>query len=146
MTTNLIDLQNSDVIMIHVEHGPRNHPGGLSQVGDEGQGARGQRSIHVEPALQRATSAAADIHMAAALGHQHSRFFGGLMNYAMQKNLYLQGLRRPTTRTRSFLPRPGVSRTRPISTVCSTGYDGSKKSYDRSSWKYQLDGEGQPQA
>src|SRR6266581_9146709 len=109
MTTNLIDLQHSDVIMA-TSNMAENHPVGFQWVMKAKE--RGAKLIHVDPRYTR-TSAAADIHVPLRSG-TNIAFFGGLMSYAIQKNLYFKD------------------------------YDGTKKSYDRASWKYQLDGEGNP--
>src|SRR6267378_644177 len=137
MTTNLIDLQNSDVIMI-TSNMAENHPVGFQWVMKAKE--RGAKVIHVDPRYTR-TSAAADIHMPLRSG-TNIAFFGGLMNYAMQKNLYFKDYVVHYTNA-SFLLDPAFKNATDLNGLF-TGYDGSKKSYDRSSWKYQLDGEGNP--
>src|SRR5438094_42686 len=137
MTTNLIDLQHSDVIMI-TSNMAENHPVGFQWVMKAKE--RGAKVIHVDPRYTR-TSAAADIHMPLRSG-TNIAFFGGLMNYAMQKNLYFKEYVVHYTNA-SFLLDPAFKNATDLNGLF-TGYDGSKKSYDRSSWKYQLDGEGNP--
>src|SRR5207247_5980681 len=55
----------------------------------------------------------------------------------------LQGLRRPL-HERLVPDRPGVQDGDHLDGLF-TGYDPAKKTYDKSSWKYQVDGEGNPQ-
>ena len=85
MTTNLIDVQNSDVIMA-TSNMAENHPVGFQWVMKAKE--RGAKFIHVDPRFTR-TSAAADIHVPLRSG-TNIAFFGGLMHYAMAKNLYFK--------------------------------------------------------
>ena len=85
MTTNLIDIQHSDVIMA-TSNMAENHPVGFQWVMKAKE--RGAKLIHVDPRFTR-TSAAADIHVPIRSG-TNIAFFGGLINYAIQKNLYFK--------------------------------------------------------
>src|SRR3989442_1425425 len=137
MTTNLIDLQNSDVIMI-TSNMAENHPVGFQWVMKAKE--RGAKVIHVDPRYTR-TSAAADMHVPLRSG-TNIAFFGGLMHYAMEKNLYFKDYVVHYTNA-SFLIDPAFKTPTDLGGLF-TGYDAGKKSYDRASWKYQLDGEGNP--
>jgi formate dehydrogenase major subunit len=137
MTTNLIDIQNSDVIMA-TSNMAENHPVGFQWVMKAKE--RGAKLIHVDPRYTR-TSAAADIHVPLRSG-TNIAFFGGLINYAIQKNLYFRNYVIHYTNA-SFLIDP-VFKTPTDLDGLFTGYDPDKKTYDRSSWKYQVDGEGNP--
>ncbi len=75
MTTNLIDLQHSDVIMA-TSNMAENHPVGFQWVMKAKE--RGAKLIHVDPRYTR-TSAAADIHVPLRSG-TNIAFFGGLMS------------------------------------------------------------------
>src|SRR6266852_7084986 len=85
MTTNLIDIQNSDVIMA-TSNMAENHPVGFQWVMKAKE--RGAKLIHVDPRFTR-TSAAADVHVPLRSG-TNIVFFGGLSNYAIQKKLYFK--------------------------------------------------------
>src|SRR3989442_6630372 len=85
MTTNLIDMQNSDVIMA-TSNMAENHPVGFQWVMKAKE--RGAKLIHVDPRFTR-TSAAADIHVPIRSG-TNIAFFAGLINYAIQNNLYFK--------------------------------------------------------
>ncbi|PYN07367.1 MAG: formate dehydrogenase, partial [Candidatus Rokuibacteriota bacterium] len=85
MTTNLIDIQHADVIMA-TSNMAENHPVGFQWVMKAKE--RGAKLIHVDPRYTR-TSAAADLHVPLRSG-TNIAFFGGLMHYAIQKNLYFK--------------------------------------------------------
>jgi len=137
MTTNLIDVQNSDVIMV-TSNMAENHPVGFQWVMKAKE--RGAKVIHVDPRYTR-TSAAADIHVPIRSG-TNIAFFGGLMHYAMEKNLYFKEYVVHYTNA-SFLIDPAFKTPTDLGGLF-TGFDEARRSYDRSSWKYQLDGEGNP--
>src|ERR1051326_874821 len=137
MTTNLIDVQNSDVIMA-TSNMAENHPVGFQWVMKAKE--RGAKLIHVDPRFTR-TSAAADIHVPLRSG-TNIAFFGGLISYAIAKNLYFKDYVVHYTNA-SFLLDPAFKTPTDLDGLF-TGFDPAKKSYDRSSWKYQLDGEGNP--
>src|ERR671925_1098092 len=137
MTTNLIDVQNSDVIMA-TSNMAENHPVGFQWVMKAKE--RGAKLIHVDPRYTR-TSAAADLHVPLRSG-TNIAFFGGLINYAIQNNLFFKDYVVHYTNA-SFLIDPAFKTPTDLDGLF-TGWDESKKTYDRSSWKYQLDGEGNP--
>lgn len=137
MTTNLIDIQNSDVIMA-TSNMAENHPVGFQWVMKAKE--RGAKLIHVDPRFTR-TSAAADLHVPLRSG-TNIVFFGGLINYAIQKNLYFKDYVVHYTNA-SFLIDPAFKTPTDLDGLF-TGYDPAKKSYDRASWKYQVDAEGNP--
>src|SRR5262245_46982945 len=85
MTTNLIDIKNSDGIMAK-SNMAENHPVGVQWVMKAKE--RGAKLIHVDPRFTR-TSAAADIHVPLRSG-TNIVFFGGLINYAIEKDLYFK--------------------------------------------------------
>jgi formate dehydrogenase major subunit len=137
MTTNLIDIQNSDVIMA-TSNMAENHPVGFQWVMKAKE--RGAKLIHVDPRYTR-TSAAADMHVPLRSG-TNIVFFGGLIRYAIEKNLYFKDYVVHYTNA-SFLIDPAFKTPTDLDGLFS-GFDPVKKSYDRSSWKYQVDGEGNP--
>ncbi len=137
MTTNLIDIQHSDVIMA-TSNMAENHPVGFQWVMKAKE--RGAKFIHVDPRFTR-TSAAADIHVPIRSG-TNIAFFGGLISYAIQKNLYFRDYVVPYTNA-SFLIDPAFKTATDLGGLF-TGFDEAKRTYDKGSWKYQLDGEGNP--
>jgi formate dehydrogenase major subunit len=137
MTTNLIDIQNSDVIMA-TSNMAENHPVGFQWVMKAKE--RGAKLIHVDPRYTR-TSAAADLHVPLRSG-TNIVFFGGMINYAIAKNLYFKDYVVHYTNA-SFLIDPAFKTPTDLDGLF-TGFDPAKKSYDRGSWKYDLDAEGNP--
>ena len=137
MTTNLIDLQFSDVIMC-TNNMAENHPVGFQWVMKAKE--RGAKVIHVDPRFTR-TSAAADLHVPIRSG-TNIVFFGGLITYAIENDLYFKDYVRDFTNA-SFLIDPAFQTPTDLDGLF-TGYDPEKHRYDQSSWKYQLDKEGNP--
>jgi formate dehydrogenase major subunit len=137
MTTNLIDVQHSDVIMA-TSNMAENHPVGFQWVMKAKE--RGAKLIHVDPRFTR-TSAAADLHLPIRSG-TNIVFFGALIKYAIDNDLYFKDYVVHYTNA-SFLIDPEF-KTATDGDGVFTGFDQNKKTYDRASWKYQLDGEGNP--
>ncbi|MBI4594212.1 MAG: formate dehydrogenase-N subunit alpha, partial [Candidatus Rokubacteria bacterium] len=115
-----------------------NHPVGFQWVMKAKE--RGAKIIHVDPRFTR-TSAAADIHMPLRSG-TNIVFFGGRIKYAIDHNLYFKDYVVHYTNA-SFLIDPAFKTPTDLAGVF-TGLDDAKRSYDRASWKYQLDAEGNP--
>jgi formate dehydrogenase major subunit len=146
MTTNLIDIQNSDVIMA-TSNFAENHPVGFQWVMKAKE--RGAKFIHVDPRFTR-TSAVADVHVPLRSG-TNIAFFGGLISYAIQSNLYFKDYVVHYTNA-SFLIDPAFKTATDggglFTGLESTGKGGVDphlaETYKRDSWKYQLDGEGNP--
>jgi len=137
MTTNLIDIQNSDVIMA-TSNMAENHPVAFQWVMKAKE--RGAKLIHVDPRFTR-TSAAADVHVPIRSG-TNIAFFGGLIAYAIQHDLYFKDYVVHYTNA-SFLIDPEFKTATDLDGLF-TGFDPDKRTYDRTSWKYQLDAEGNP--
>jgi formate dehydrogenase major subunit len=146
MTTNLIDIQNSDVIMA-TSNFAENHPVGFQWVMKAKE--RGAKFIHVDPRFTR-TSAVADIHVPLRSG-TNIAFFGGLIHYAIQKNLYFRDYVVYYTNA-SFLIDPAFKTATDggglFTGLEQTGKGGADphvaETYKKDTWKYQLDGEGNP--
>jgi len=137
MTTNLIDIQNADVVMA-TSNMAENHPVGFQFVMKAKE--RGAKLIHVDPRFTR-TSAAADMHVPLRSG-TNIAFFGGLITYAIDNNLYFKDYVVHYTNA-SFLIDPEF-KTATDRGGLFTGFDPEKRAYDQKSWKYQLDAEGNP--
>ena len=146
MTTNLIDIQNSDVIMA-TSNFAENHPVGFQWVMKAKE--RGAKFIHVDPRFTR-TSAVADVHVPLRSG-TNIAFFGGLISYAIANNLYFKDYVVPYTNA-SFLIDPAF-KTATDGAGLFTGLEQTGKggvdphvatTYKKDTWKYQLDGEGNP--
>src|SRR5215470_17502376 len=146
MTTNLIDIQNADVIMA-TSNMAENHPVGFQWVMKAKE--RGAKFIHVDPRFTR-TSAAADIHVPIRSG-TNIAFFGGLINYAIEHNLYFRDYVVHYTNA-SFLIDPTFKTATDLGGVFpgleATGKGGAdphgSERYDRATCRYEPDGEGIP--
>jgi formate dehydrogenase major subunit len=146
MTTNLIDIQNADVIMA-TSNFAENHPVGFQWAMRAKE--RGAKLIHVDPRFTR-TSSVADIHVPLRSG-TNIAFFGGLIAYALQNNLYFKDYVVYYTNA-SFLIDPAFKTATDLGGLFPglepTGKGGADphvaERYDRATWRYQLDGEGNP--
>jgi formate dehydrogenase major subunit len=146
MTTNLIDIQNSDVIMA-TSNFAENHPVGFQWVMKAKE--RGAKFIHVDPRFTR-TSSVADIHVPLRSG-TNIAFFGGLMNFAIEHELYFKDYVVNYTNA-SYLIDPGFKTATDLGGVFTgleqTGKGGADphvaERYERKTWAYQLDSEGNP--
>jgi formate dehydrogenase major subunit len=82
-TTNLMDLQNADCILIEGSNMAEAHPVGFQWVMEAKR--RGATVIHVDPRFTR-TSAVADIHVPIRAGSDIA-FLGGLVNHVLTHEL-----------------------------------------------------------
>jgi len=137
MTTNLVDIQNADVVMA-TSNMAENHPVGFQWVLRAKE--RGAKFIHVDPRFTR-TSALADIHVPIRSG-TNIVFFGGLIQYAIEHKKYFHDYVVEYSNA-SFLIDPAFKTPTDLAGVF-TGYDPQKRTYDKASWKYQVDAEGNP--
>jgi formate dehydrogenase major subunit len=137
MTTNLIDVQHADVIM-PTSNWAECHPVSYKWVMKAKE--RGAKIIHVDPRFTR-TSATADYWVPIRSG-TNIVFFGGLIRYAIESNKYFHDYVLHYTNA-AFLMDPAFKTPTDLDGLF-TGYDPAKRSYDQSSWKYQLDAEGNP--
>jgi formate dehydrogenase major subunit len=135
MTTNLIDIQNSDVIMA-TSNMAENHPVGFRWVTDAK--ARGAKLIHVDPRYTR-TSALADLHVPLRSG-TNIVFFGGLIHYAMAHNKIQRDYVVEYTNA-SFLIDPNFKGPADLGGLFA-GFDPTGPKYDRGTWKYQVNEQG----
>jgi formate dehydrogenase major subunit len=137
MTTNLIDVQYADVIM-PTSNWAECHPVSYKWVMKAKE--RGAKIIHVDPRFTR-TSATADIWVPIRSG-TNIVFFGGLIRYAIETKKYFHDYVVAYTNA-SLLLDPDLKTPTDLDGLFS-GFDAAKRSYDQSTWKFQLDGDGYP--
>ena len=137
MTTNLIDVQYADVIM-PTSNWAECHPVSYKWVMKAKE--RGAKIIHVDPRFTR-TSATADYHVPIRSG-TNIVFFGGLIRYAIETKKYFHDYVVTFTNA-SLLVDPSFKTPTDLDGLFS-GYDAGKRSYDQSTWKFQLDADGYP--
>jgi len=84
MTNDWIDLKNSDVIFVFGANPASNHPASFSWI--TVARAHGAKLVVVDPAYTR-SAAVADVYAPIRPG-TNIAFLGGLINYALQNQLY----------------------------------------------------------
>jgi formate dehydrogenase major subunit len=137
MTTNLIDVVNADVIMA-TSNWAECHPVSYKWVMKAKE--RGAKIIHVDPRFTR-TSATADIWVPIRSG-TNTVYFGGLIRYAIENKKYFHDYVVSYTNA-PFLVDPNFKTPTDLNGLF-TGYDPGKRSYDQTTWKFQLDEAGYP--
>ena len=139
MTNHWRDIKHADVILINGANPAEAHPVGfqwfmkakLDPKRGIGSGG-GAKIIHVDPRFTR-TSAVSDIHARIRTGTDVA-FFGGLINYVLEKNLIHHEYVRNYTNA-SFLVKDGYD----FHEGLFAGYDPQKRAYDVSMWAYEAD-------
>ncbi len=138
MTNHWIDIKNSDCIMIIGSNAAENHPVSFRWVTKAKE--QGAKLISVDPRFTR-TSSKADIYAPLRSGTDIA-FVGGMINYVLQNNLYHKEYVTEYTNA-SFLINPDFKGPAQLDGLFS-GYNASKRSYDKSTWQYRLDESGIP--
>src|SRR5438876_11335684 len=140
MTNHWRDIKNADLILINGANPAEAHPVGfqwfVAAKNDpkRGPGAGGgAKIIHADPRFTR-TSAVADIYARIRTGTDVA-YFGGLINYVLQNNLFHDEYVRNYTNA-SFLVKPAYG----FKDGLFTGYDAANRKYDLPNWGYQADG------
>ncbi len=144
MTNHWRDIKNADVILINGANPAEAHPVGfqwflkakLDPTKGPGSGG-GAKIIHADPRYTR-TSAVADHYVRIRTGTDVA-YFGGLINYVLQNNLYHEAYVKNYTNA-SFLVKNEFG----FSDGLFSGYDKNARSYDVSSWSYQTEGDPLP--
>jgi len=135
MTNHWIDIGNSDCILIMGSNAAENHPVSFKWV-TKAMG-NGAALISVDPRFTR-TSARADIYASLRSGTDIA-FLGGMIKYILdndliQKEYVVNYTNAPLLINKGFGFNDGLF----------SGYDASKRAYDKSTWQYQLDANGIP--
>src|SRR6059058_1453499 len=139
MTNHWRDIKNADLILINGANPAEAHPVGfqwfvrakLDPKRGSGTGG-GAKLVHVDPRFTR-TSALADIYTRIRVGTDVA-YFGGLINYVLQNNLFHDTYVKNYTNA-SFL----VKKEYGFKDGLFTGYDAANRKYDITSWGYQTD-------
>ena len=137
MTNGWTDIRNADVVLAMGGNPAENHPVGFRFVMDAKRN-RNAKLVSVDPRFNR-TSAVADNFVQIRAGSDIA-FLGGLIHYALSHNRYHDAYVRLFTNA-SFLISAEYAFDE--TTGLFSGWDAEKKAYtDKSSWSYELDGEG----
>ena len=139
MTNHWRDIRHADVIIINGANPAEAHPVGfqwflkakLDPKRGIGNGG-GAKMIHIDPRFTR-TSAVSDVYARIRTGTD-TAFFGGLINYVLEKNLIHHDYVRHYTNA-SFLVKEGFG----FDEGLFSGYDPVKRTYDTSTWAYEGD-------
>lgn len=144
MTNHWIDLKNSDVFMMNGSNAAENHPASMTWI-NKARDDRGAKLIVVDPRFTR-SAAKADIYAPIRSGTDIA-FYGGLMNYIAQNNLYHDEYVVHFTNAATLI-NPDFQDTEDLDGLFS-GFEplyedplGTFGKYDRSTWSYQTDADG----
>jgi formate dehydrogenase-N alpha subunit len=134
MTNGWTDVANADVVLVMGGNPAENHPVGFRFV-MEAKRKRKARLVVVDPRFSR-TAALADCYVPIRSGTDIA-FLGGLIHYALSTGKYqAEYVRQHTNAT--FLVREGFD----FQDGLFSGWSADKKSYDKETWSYELDGQG----
>ena len=143
MTNHWSDVGNSDCIMMIGSNPAENHPASFGWVTEAKD--KGAKLISVDPRFTRSSSKA-DIYAKMRSGTDIA-FIGGIIKYVLDdmerypENYNMVYVTEYTNA--SFLINPAFKGAADLDGLFS-GYDSSKRSYDKSSWQYQVDENGIP--
>ena len=136
MTNGWTDIRNADVILAMGGNPAENHPVGFRFV-MEAKRNRNAKLLSVDPRFNR-TSAVAD-HFTQLRAGTDIAFLSGLINYALTHDRVHEEYLRLYTNT-TFLVHEGY--TFDETEGVFSGWDPETKTYDKSSWNYEMDAQG----
>src|SRR5450756_227368 len=131
MTNHFCDFKNADVILAIGSNNAENHPVTMAWVQEAR--AKGGKYIVVDPRFTRSASLA-DIYAPLRSGTDIS-FFGGLMNYVIENDLWQKEYVTNYT-TASFLVNPAYKFT--DADGLFSGWDDKENKYGNATWQYQI--------
>ena len=131
MTNHWADIKNADVVLVMGGNPAEAHPCGFKWV-IEAKIKNKARLIVVDPRFTR-TAAVADKFAQLRPGTDIA-FLGGVMRYLLENDLVQKEYVRSYTNA-AFLIDEGFG----FDEGLFTGYDEAKRSYDKCTWKYQVD-------
>lgn len=134
MTNHFCDFKNADVIMAIGSNNAENHPVSMAWVQESR--AKGGKYIVVDPRFTR-SAALADIYAPLRSGTDIA-FFGGLMKYIMDNNLWQKEYVLNYTNA-AYLVNPAY-KFDDVTGLFST-WDDAANSYTQKDWAYQVDAE-----
>jgi len=137
MTNQWRDLKNSDAVLVCGANPAENHPASMAHI-NKARKERGAKLIVVDPRITR-TAATAEIYAPIRSGSDIA-FWGGLMSYIMENNLYHEEYVANYTNA-SFLIDEGFQGPAELDGYFS-GFNAETNSYNQETWAYQKDDEG----
>lgn len=136
MTNHWIDLKNSDCIFVIGANPAENHPASMYWVNAAID--KGAKLVVVDPRFTR-TAAKAHIYAPIRSGTDIV-FLGGMINYILENELYHKEYVVNFTNAATLIS-PDFKGPADLDGLFS-GYDPTKRAYDRSTWAYQRDADG----
>jgi formate dehydrogenase major subunit len=143
MTNHWVDLKNADVIMINGSNAAENHPASMTWI-HKAMDDRGAKLIVVDPRFTRSASQA-DLYAPIRSGTDIA-FYGGLMSYIMDHDLYHKEYAVHYTNAAALVGNDfqgPVDLDGLFSGFVDEDGDGFGK-YDQRTWKFQTNGDGKP--
>ena len=134
MTNGWTDIANADVVLVMGGNPAENHPVGFRFV-MEARKKRKAKLIVVDPRFTR-TAALADIYCPLRAGTDIA-FLGGIIHHSLSTGKYQADYVRLHTNA-GFLVHEGFG----FADGHFTGWNEEKRAYDKSTWQYELDGNG----
>src|SRR6266436_7012040 len=131
MTNHWRDIRNTDLILINGANPAEAHPVGF-QWFMRAKLERGAKLVHADPRFTR-TSAVSDIYLRIRTGTDVA-YFGGLINYVLQNNLFHDAYVRNYTNA-SFIVKDGYG----FNDGLFTGYNPTGRSYNIATCTYEID-------
>ena len=134
MTNHWVDIKNADLVLIMGGNAAEAHPCGFKWV-TEAMEYRKAKLVVVDPRFTR-SAAVADYYAPVRVGTDIA-FLAGVVNYLLANNkIHAEYVKAYTNAT--FLIKPEFK----FDDGLFSGYDESRRSYDRSSWGYQIGKDG----
>jgi formate dehydrogenase major subunit len=134
MTNSWTDIQNTDLVVIMGGNAAEAHPCGFKWV-TEAKANRGAKLIVVDPRYTRSASVS-DLYAPIRQGTDIA-FLNGLINYCVQNDKVQWEYTKAFTNA-TYLVKDGFE----YKDGLFTGYDETKRDYDRSTWDYQIGDDG----
>jgi len=134
MTNAWTDIKNTDLVIIMGGNAAEAHPCGFKWV-TEAKHNRGARLIVVDPRFTRSASVA-DVYAPIRQGSDIA-FLLGLINYCLQNDKIHHEYAKNYTNA-AFIVKEGFG----YQNGLFSGYDESRRSYDRAGWSYELGDDG----
>jgi len=134
MTNHWVDIKNADVVMVMGGNPAEAHPCGFKWV-IEAKIKNKARLVVVDPRFTR-TAAVADVYAPIRAGSDIA-FLGGVVNWLLQNDKIQHEYVRAYTNA-PFLVREDYA----FADGLFSGYDEAKRSYDKTTWAYELDKDG----
>jgi formate dehydrogenase major subunit len=141
MTNHWVDLKNADVIMINGSNAAENHPASMTWI-NQARDERNAQLIVVDPRFTR-SAATADLYVPIRSGTDIA-FYGGLMKYVIDNNLYHEEYVVHFTNAATLI-NPAFQGAEDLDGLFSGFVDDDGDgfgTYDRTTWNYQTDADG----